>query len=509
METINEAVRYAEYGWSVFPVEPVGKRPLVKWREESSSDPNKVREMWDLCPDANIGIDCGKSGLVVIDIDDMDAVRVLSERFGFDPAMDETAVARTGRGGLHIYYRAGSHEVKNSASKVADHVDVRGDGGYVVAPPSMHESGNAYEWVRKVEPKPIPEAVVRVFNYREEPRQVQLPQERAHEKWGLAILAAEAFAIETSQPGQRNNQLNRSAFLVFGAVKGGHLDHSIAEMRMRQAAEHVGLTKDEIDKTLSSAWEGAESRHPQERLEPLPALAATSERRTFRLLSPEDLERLPPPEWLLKDRLPEGQTWMYGEPGSGKTFLALDWAASVAAKGMNVVYFVGEGVQGFARRVWAWKQGTGLDISTFRAVPQAPHLLERQSVEMLQATVEQFAPSLIVIDTFARAAVGGDENSARDVGMAIDALDGLWRDMRVSSLVVHHSTKYQGVERGSSAIRGAADATWEVQAGIDGNYIGGQALCRKMKDSEPPKPILFRLKSYGDGAYVYPSASEQ
>lgn len=506
----EKALEYAGKGWHIFPVEKAGKTPLVKWRDQSSADPEVVGQMWDVYPDANIGIDCGKSGLVVLDIDDVNAVAELSEKFGFDPAADETAVVRTGRGGLHIYYRAGSESVRNSASKVADHVDVRGEGGYVVAPPSGHESGNLYEWVREVEPKPIPEAVVRVFNYREEPKRIELPPERSHEKWGLAILAAEAFAIETSQPGQRNNQLNRSAYLVYGAVKGGHLDHSIATMRLRQAASHVGLNESEIEKTLSSAWDGATERHPQDKMDnlpPMPSVNGERERRMFRLLSPEDLEQLPPPQWLLKDRLPEGQTWVYGEPGSGKTFLALDWACSVAAKGLNVVYFVGEGVQGFARRVWAWKEMYRKDISTFRAVPQAPHLLEPASVAMLRDTVEHVAPSLIVIDTFARAAVGGDENSARDVGMAIDVLDSLWREMGVSSLVVHHSTKYQGVERGSSAIRGAADASWEVQQGIDGNMIGGQAFCRKMKDAEPPNSVLFQLRPHEDGAYVYPSAS--
>lgn len=505
----EKALEYAGRGWHIFPVEARGKTPLVRWREQSTADPDVIRQMWDVYPDANIGIDCGKSGLVVLDIDDTDAVPILAEKFGFDPAADDTAVARTGRGGYHIYYRAGSERVKNSASKIADHVDVRGDGGYVVAPPSSHESGNSYEWVRQVDPKPIPEAVVKIFNYREERPPVQAPPERSHEKWGLAILSGEAHAIETSQPGQRNNQLNRSAYYVYGAVKGGHLDHGIATMRLRQAAAHVGLDEEEIERTLSSAWEGASVRHPQDPITDLPPLVSESERekKMFRLLSPEDLTNLPPPQWLLKDRLPEGQTWVYGEPGSGKTFLALDWACSVAAKGLNVIYFVGEGVQGFARRVWAWNEVYRRDISTFRVVPQAPHLLEKHSVEMLRDTVHHIAPSLIVIDTFARAAVGGDENSARDVGMAIDVLDSLWREMGVSSLVVHHSTKYAGVERGSSAIRGAADASWEVVAGIDGKMIGGQAFCRKMKDNEPPNSILFQLRTHEDGAYIYPTAS--
>ena len=58
---------------------------------------------------------------------------------------------------------------------------------------------------------------------------------------------------------------------------------------------------------------------------------------TMPILTVEDLENMPQPEWLLNFRMPEGQTWIYGEPGVGKTFVALDWAASVAAQGHNVL----------------------------------------------------------------------------------------------------------------------------------------------------------------------------
>ena len=351
--------------------------------------------------------------------------------------------------------------------------------------------------------------MVELFNYREEPAPAPAPPAESHEKWGLAALAAEAHEVETSEPGRRNDQLNYSAYRIFGIVKGGHLDESMARLRLERAALHVGLPADEIKGTLDSAWNAAEPRHPDNDHEPVALERRASEtRRTYRTLSVEELESLPPPKWLLPDILPEGQTWLYGEPGSGKTFLALDWAATVAASGLNVVYFVGEGVTGFARRVHAWRKAHAQNLSSFYAVPQAPHLLDKEAVAMLAQTVSEMSPALIVIDTFARASVGGDENSAQDVGIAIDALDYLWREYQVSSLVIHHSNKYGGSERGSSAIRGAADATWEVQPGIDGDKtIGGQAFCRKMKDAEPPPPMLFRLLGVADSAVVNPSAA--
>ena len=72
---------------------------------------------------------------------------------------------------------------------------------------------------------------------------------------------------------------------------------------------------------------------------------------TMPVMSIDDLEDMPQPDWLLENKLPEGQTWVYGEPGVGKTFVVLDWAATVAAKGNNVLYFVGEGVKGVIYKI--------------------------------------------------------------------------------------------------------------------------------------------------------------
>jgi hypothetical protein len=509
MPTADDAIAAARRGWSVFPVAAMGKRPLVAWRELSTTDEDAISAWWSEHPDANIGLDCGKSGVVVIDVDDMDAIPILTERLGWNPADDRTSIARTGRGGLHIYYRAGGNSVRNSASKVVRGVDIRGDGGYVVLPPSVHESSQVYHWISESDILPIPEKLVEVLSYREEPQSVPTFPIKTHERWGMAVLASEAHAVESSQPGTRNETLNRSSWKVFGVVKGGNLDYEIARMRMHQAGIHVGLSPEEVDRTLASAWEGAEAFYPDDLREPVTRPQAEDQpRRSFRALTLEDLENLPPPTWLLDQRIPEGLTFIYGEPGSGKTFLALDWAASVASKGLNVIYFVGEGVTGFARRVSAWHNVYRKDINTLLVVPQAPHLLERESVSMLRETVEQHSPSLIIIDTFARASVGGDENSARDVGLAIDSLDALWKDYKTSSLVIHHSNKAGAGERGSSAIRGAADATWEVKPGIDGDrYVGSEVVCRKMKDSEPPRSFFFQLRGHADSAYVFPGAS--
>ena len=226
------------------------------------------------------------------------------------------------------------------------------------------------------------------------------------------------------------------------------------------------------------------------------------------VLSIDDLENLPQPEWLIPNRLPEGQTWVYGEPGVGKTFVVLDWAATVAARGNTVLYFIGEGVKGFSKRVLAWRRyHPTANLDTFHVVPMTPQLLDKDSVESFNEVIKEYQPSLIVIDTFARAAVGADENSAKDVGKVISVLDTMFRIHDCSSIVVHHSNKSGGSERGSGAIRGAADATWEVMPDYSHSGLTTmQVACRKMKDSEPPRALLSQLKPHADSAVIYPSA---
>jgi len=228
---------------------------------------------------------------------------------------------------------------------------------------------------------------------------------------------------------------------------------------------------------------------------------------TMPVLTVDQLHDIPTPDWLIEYRLPEGQTWVYGEPGVGKTFIVLDWACTVAARGNTVIYCVGEGVKGFSRRVFAWKQAhPDADLSKLYVIPMTPALLNEQSVETFVEVVNKYAPKLVVIDTFARAAVGGDENSAKDVGVAIAVLDSLFRIHDCSSIVVHHSTKGGNNERGSGAIRGAADATWEISPDYTHGVGTMKATCRKMKDYEPPASTLVKLMSVGDSAVVYPSA---
>ena len=238
------------------------------------------------------------------------------------------------------------------------------------------------------------------------------------------------------------------------------------------------------------------------------------EKPAFRVLNLDDLEKLPEPEWLVEGFMPASSlTTLYGAPGSAKSFLALDAALCVATgtkfhgapvKSGRVVYSLGEGIRGLRWRIEAWciahpTADRDAIMENFVVIPRAVHLLEEYDVSLLFNTIErQRSVDLLIIDTLARALVGGDENSAGDVGRAIAACDQV-RDMTGSAtLLVHHTDAAGTKARGSTALPGASDCMIRMGKDATQNVISIQ--CTKMKDSEPFKPVYFDLKPYGHSA---------
>lgn len=170
------ALGYTGFGWRVVPCCPVrdgaggcgwsgckapGKHPLVKnWCEAASSDPARVADWWTRHPDANVGVATGPgSNLFALDLDSPEAMAALQQlevRFGMLPA---TVTARTGKG-THLYFRwDAARPLRNRVRIGGVPIDVRGEGGNLIAPPSTHLSGARYEWLNppdRVEVAPAP-----------------------------------------------------------------------------------------------------------------------------------------------------------------------------------------------------------------------------------------------------------------------------------------------------------------------------------------------------------------
>jgi len=158
------ALAYCARGWSVIPIEPRGKRPLVAWTEyqQRRATVDEITRWFRRWPDANVAIVTGEvSAIVVLDVDERHggalSLAELDIELGPIPSTVEVA---TGGGGRHLYFRHPGGRVSNRVG-LRPGIDLRGDGGCVVAPPSVHPSGGRYAWVlghspEEVELAPLP-----------------------------------------------------------------------------------------------------------------------------------------------------------------------------------------------------------------------------------------------------------------------------------------------------------------------------------------------------------------
>ena len=224
-----------------------------------------------------------------------------------------------------------------------------------------------------------------------------------------------------------------------------------------------------------------------------------------------ELMAMPPVQFLVDSLFTRhGFSVMYGPPGCGKTFLALDIALCVASGSAfhempvqqgSVLYIAGEGVGGIGKRVKAWLENRGNGVTEkelpFYVLPTAVDFTSLADVEKLKATIQLLEEraggfSLIVVDTVARALLGADENSATDIGKFVKTCDVLKQSYNAALLGIHHSGKdgSRGM-RGSSALLGAVDTSIQVKK--SGAVL--TVVTEKQKDAEPAEDLFFQMET--------------
>lgn len=231
-----------------------------------------------------------------------------------------------------------------------------------------------------------------------------------------------------------------------------------------------------------------------------------SEGTGFKILTEEDLENYQQASFLIEDVLPQhGITAITGDPGSGKSFVALDMALSVSrgrpwsghpVRQGRVMYVGLEGSYGLAMRVRAWSQmndgGAKSQNSGFYF--GSAELKDFGQRQALIDAVTEFKPDLIVMDTLARAAAGYNENDAGEMSQFINHCDQIRRASENSTMIIVHHSDKGGMDkfgsRGSSALSGAFDAMFKISK--KNNEI--TVKCTKQKDLEETPPHVFHLK---------------
>ena len=241
--------------------------------------------------------------------------------------------------------------------------------------------------------------------------------------------------------------------------------------------------------------------------------APEKERSGFGFKDIHDID-LSAPDWLVKDYFESDSLGLiFGEPKSGKSFVAFDLALSVATgkdwhgqkvKQGPVLIIAGEGKRGIKRRIKAWEKQNGVKVprGALMISDRAAALTDAgslaQVLEGISETLEQCGgelPVLILIDTLARNFGPGNENATQDMNLFVQALDRLKDATRACVITVHHTGHAEKVRaRGSMALKGALDAEFRVHCVTGQLDAEGviQMTCTANKDAAPPVPRAFR-----------------
>jgi Bifunctional DNA primase/polymerase, N-terminal len=233
------------------------KHPLLRHGvKEATSDPDRIGRWWRRWPQANLGLATG----IVFDALDIDgpaglaALRQLAEAAGL--RLPGPLVA-TGGGGWHHWFTPTG--LGNRPPRGLDHIDWRGRGGCVLAPPSRHISGRSYRWLVSPDQAALFEvpAALRELLDADPPTTTRpvdptTPPAPGH-PYGRRVLAAELAALGRATPGRRNHTLNRTAFKVYRYVASGVLQDEQVTSAFTEAARAIGLTAAETARTLASA----------------------------------------------------------------------------------------------------------------------------------------------------------------------------------------------------------------------------------------------------------------
>jgi hypothetical protein len=236
------------------------KHPLVRHGvKQATTDPEVIGRWWRRWPAANLGL---ATGVVfdALDVDGPAGLAALHQLAGTVGLRLPGPLVATGGGGWHHWFAPTG--LGNRPPHGLAHVDWRGRGGCVLAPPSRHASSGAYRWLRGLDQAPLPEVpgALRALLGPDQatttrparPAGTIGPVIPGH-PYGRRVLAAELAALGRATPGQRNRTLNQTAFKVYRYVAGGVLTDDEVTAAFTTAAHAIGLDPAEVRRTLASA----------------------------------------------------------------------------------------------------------------------------------------------------------------------------------------------------------------------------------------------------------------
>jgi len=483
-EFLTAAVRYAKLGLAVIPLQARDKRPIFKdWTNLDRASVDTVERWWASSPNGNVGIVTGsKSGIFVLDVDpknggDLTYETLLMEHGQFP----DTWQVITGTKGRHLYFRYPAFPVRNVAG-LFQGIDIRGDGGQVVAPPSIHPNGTPYEWdgMQEIEDFPIAEApqwLLELLHSRDGSTGKQgpsvIPQKIPHGTQHATLVSLAGMmrrmGLSAEEIAPTLQFVNEKRCEQPGAPAN---IAKIAESMMRYRPTDADLFAVATKLWRMSKKVEIEGKKELERLQVKPTDGLSVYR-----------SQLSGPASVIDRMLYNGLTILAGKSKAGKSWIAMQLALSVAmntrALSDRQVYRPG-GVVYYS-----------LEMGENRTAARLRQLLDREDItlqnidfvwdclpmkgggiEQLNLLLESKRPSMVVIDTFLAFAKGKQKDGGdvmRDQYAEIDVLKKISEKHDTAFLLVHHTRKTgawddadAGVDlvAGSRGVTAACDSVW-------------------------------------------------
>jgi hypothetical protein len=560
---VESAISYASNGWSVFPV-PIGTKRSHKSAANSdgrkwgqTKDADEIRRDFKKWPDANAGVVCGEvSGIFVVEADtkdghDVDGIASLAALEVEHGVLPPTRQAMSPSGSVHYYFNHPGFKVKNSASEIAPGVDVRGDGGMVVAPPSVKPGRGVYIWLNNLPIADCPQWLLnRIIAGKETPADPEPAPSITKQAIALVRPPADYFVehgarssnqgdgyIEAALRGEyddvvslsngRNHQLNISAVKLGHYVAGGVLDEKCVIDTLMDACKanaliaHTGeaqclatiksgLTKGKtepkgIPERLVS---GHVSAGEVDNVVQLPGTNKPAQSQAMALTFFDDVESFTKKEWLLKGAIAKGETSLWiAPPGRLKSALMMDisicvasgadWRGYKSKQKCGVIYFALERGDLVKRRTAAHKKRERLTGLPIAIAPGIINLMDPRCVSIIVETIrdaeKRFGCSVgfAAFDTLAKgvAAGGGDENQAKDLGAALANLRRAQELTGAHIAIISHTGKDE--KRGARGSN-SQDGDVDVVVQISGDGPIKVATVTKANDQE--EGVLTRFK---------------
>jgi hypothetical protein len=440
----------------------------------------------------------------------------------------------TGGGGRHLFFRV-PPDWKAPTNRTPLGVDIRGQGGFAVLPPSMHDSGRRYAWKVGCEPwNPdladgpamapawLLEAIDRLVAEHGggTPSRVSVPAaDQDHDAFGNLVDGREDAMFRyvwgcvvnmwrecPLAPGP-----NESKTLAEGAYERWErgVKSRLTGIEKREALEAEGRGPTEFWRKWCRAMDQWDTKVAEDGKRPLadngreqPEMIIGQDKplphKGFPYLDIPGIRAMKEPEYLIKGLVPEKSLgFVFGAPGSFKSFITISQALAIATGRAEwwerpierhgaVVYISSEGTADFKFRLAAWERKHGAaDNGLFYLIPQTINFMQADDINKLLATVQQIHDTVkaevvaVYVDTVSRVLPGADENLQKDMTLFIQACDAVRERFGAMVTGIHHTSRNGGTIRGSTVFDGAADFLLQVERDEDAQT--GHVHARKIK----------------------------